>query len=130
MRRLHLSILLVHLENVALNCAHPSACTAALFEWGADTRAIHPTLIDLVLGADLLYCIEVVLPLLTSVSQLLSLKGRFILCTSFDLGKDIENALLIVSQSLGLEYFEVSPLTPSSCRIQYFRRVEHAPSVR
>jgi hypothetical protein len=43
---------------------------------------------DMILGTDLLYCVDVVYPLLRSVSQLLGNKNSvFVLVSSFDIGE-------------------------------------------
>jgi hypothetical protein len=84
----------------------------------------------LVLGADLLYCIDVVVPLFTTVKKFLSLsslaqatkqKSMFVLTSSFDIGDDINTAVSDAIISLGLTITEEQALdvSASQCRVQY-----------
>ena len=88
----------------------------AQFEWGANTKSLlfsqdndykaeevkadgvrESDVKLLLLGAELLYCVEVVTPLFNTIGELLSnssSRGVFILATSFDVGK-VEPALIL-----------------------------------
>ena len=81
--------------NVDLNSsAYPipmSKCSVIEYKWGSDPSALLTYTqdgYDLIIGSDLLYCVEIVSPLFTSVSQLLKPDvGLFILVSSFDTGE-------------------------------------------
>ena len=99
-------------------------------EWGH-----HPeetSYYNLILGTDLLYSIDIVEPLFQTVAYYLrqsekSYEGRkalFLLASSFDIGKDIENKVQESIQRFNIVSREIVPLdlTQQSpiCRIQYF----------
>ena len=81
--------------NIELNSnAYPipmSKCSVIEYKWGSDPNTLLSYTqdgYDLVIGTDLLYCVEIVSPLFTSVSQLLKADvGLFILVSSFDTGE-------------------------------------------
>jgi predicted nicotinamide N-methyase len=67
-----------------------------VFKWGSEVTPLLQLLkqeggmsvFDMILGTDLLYCVDVVNPLLRSVSQLLGNKNSvFVLVSSFDIGE-------------------------------------------
>lgn len=111
-------------------------------EWG-QTHAISAELRDrivsadrvLLLGADLLYSVDVVKPLLITAAYMLSETSAhasdsklhpamFILTSSFDVGEDINEAVSICAKDLHLDVSEMQPLdmARSQCRVQYIRR--------
>ena len=81
--------------NIELNSnAYPipmSKCSVIEYKWGTNPNTLLSCTqdgYDLVIGSDLLYCVEIVSPLFTSVSQLLKADlGLFILVSSFDTGE-------------------------------------------
>ena len=103
-----------------------------------------------VTGADLLYSVDVVSPLLTSVKEFLDLSrayntntktdeeseengagdhrmrgGIFVLVSSFDVGELINKEVALVCQNMGLSVREIRALdlsdaTKPVCRVQYF----------
>jgi hypothetical protein len=84
-------------ENIQLNhhslshLSPPPQLRTQYLEWGQPCP--ETAVFDLLIGSDLLYCLEVVSTLFSSVNSLLRLgtspssKATFILCTSFALGK-------------------------------------------
>ena len=111
-------------------------------EWG-QIKAISAELRDrivsadrvLLLGSDLLYSVDVVVPLLTTAAYMLceastSIAGSalhpaiFILTSSFDVGEDINEAVSAGARDLQLEISEMQhlDLSVSQCRVQYIRR--------
>lgn len=79
--------------------------------------------IELLIGADLLYCVEIVDPLMRTVAQMLARGGRFILCSSFDVGEAIEEVMRHCTALYKLHSKEIVPLTESSMRIQFFEHL-------
>ena len=82
------------------NSISSSSCKlfCEVFKWGSDVTPLLQLLeqegdmvaFDMILGTDLLYCVDVVNPLLRSVSELLQLgnkKSVFVLVSSFDIGE-------------------------------------------
>ncbi len=85
----------------------------------------HDTQFSLVIGTDLIYCKDVVIPLFTTVYHFLAKSdsnSRFILATSFALGEGIEDLINEVCPKLGLVRSEILPLENDKyqCRIEYY----------
>jgi predicted nicotinamide N-methyase len=78
---------------------------------------------DLVLGSDLVYCAEVIRPLLATASALMSPKrGRFVLSQSFEFDWRAEESLEEACQQLGLKRTVLWQNQTGSERVQEFRR--------
>ncbi|KAJ1425276.1 putative methyltransferase-domain-containing protein [Ochromonadaceae sp. CCMP2298] len=84
-------------ENIALNSCVSVQSFAHFLEWGvdiaADTRAENGYPLGgfgLVLGTDLIYSRDVIVPLFTTVSAVLHEQGTFLLVSSFELSEDFE----------------------------------------
>ena len=107
-------------RNVLVNCSANNTCKVQSFQWGADVRLLKPPF-DLALGADLLYCVEVVEPLFNTVSQLIRDGGTFILATSFELGESIECEVLRCVTKYRLKCSEIVSLKEGQCKIQQYR---------
>ena len=128
-------------------------------EWGVDISQHHPQIVArcsqpshhlLIVGADLLYCVDVVVPLFTTVAQLLQVatKSRheearenapevaqslaspptpplFVLTSSFHVGADINAAVNDAMKVLNLQISEMQALDVASgvSRVQYCSRL-------
>ena len=83
---------------------------------------------SLLLGTDLLYCTDIVRPLFKSAKMLLgnAKNSRFVLVSSFDPGQDIEEAVSVTCNKIGLVREEKIKLDTSQaiCRVEYFRHVK------
>ena len=136
-------------ENVELNATADDTCkiSTEFLEWGKtlvsdengcmscvdclqikssdEMRGIKQETFSLVIGTDLLYCIEIVEPLFSSVKTLLSSAKscRFILVSSFNPGEDIELAITAFCNRIGLVMEELVKLDEEGkiCRVQYFK---------
>ena len=107
-------------DNIKANCSPVGVYLVRAFRWGDEVTALSSSSSDLLLGADLLYCVEVVEPLFLSVVQLLSSRGVFILATSFSLGENIDAEVARCTVKFKLRCEEVTPLSDKRSRIQYF----------
>jgi predicted nicotinamide N-methyase len=89
-------------------------------------KASSSCFFDLILGSDLIYCVEVVEPLLLTASKLLSGDGTFYLSQSFVYDTATEEEMDKVSQTFGLEreilVDDLSAKERSGVRIQRFRK--------
>ena len=81
----------------------------------------------LLLGTDLLYCKEIVEPLLKSAKMLLenSRNGCFILVSSFDPGEDVAIKIDACCKSMGLIKEVIIELNREQniCRVEHFKHV-------
>lgn len=135
-------------ENVELNSTANSTCKISIefLEWGKtlvsngngcmscvgclkskssdEMKGVKYETFSLLIGTDLLYCIEIVEPLFSSVKSLLSgaKSSRFILVSSFNPGEDIELAIIVFCNEIGLLMEELVKLEEDGkiCRVQYF----------
>ena len=85
---------------------------------------LEPPLFDLVLGSDLIYCTDVVEPLLTTASMIMNKVGaaKFLLSQSFVYDQATEDAIDEVCADLKLERIvHEDKLTEKGARIQEFR---------
>lgn len=85
---------------------------------------LEPPLFDLVLGSDLIYCTDVVEPLLTTASMFMNKVGaaKFLLSQSFVYDQATEDAIDEVCADLKLERIvHEDKLTEKGARIQEFR---------
>jgi predicted nicotinamide N-methyase len=89
-------------------------------------KASSSCFFDLILGSDLIYCVEVVEPLLLTASKLLSGDGTFYLSQSFVYDTATEEEMDKVCQTFGLEreilVDDLSAKERSGVRIQRFRK--------
>ena len=136
-------------ENVQLNSTANDTCkiSTEFLEWGKtlvsdengcmscvgcikskssdEMRGVKLETFSLVIGTDLLYCIEIVEPLFSSVKTLLfnAKSSRFILVSSFNPGEDIELAITVLCSRIGLTIEELVKLDEIGkiCRVQYFK---------
>ncbi len=82
----------------------------------------------LILGTDLLYSVDIVAPLISTVNAFLlsatENKSLFILVSSFDIGENIQTQFDQCINSCGLIADEIVPLDVAQkvCRIQYIHR--------
>jgi predicted nicotinamide N-methyase len=67
------------------------------------TNWIEEEKFNLIVGSDLIYSQDVVIPLFQTVKHFLSEGGKFVLTTSFSLGDDIEAKIHWICSSLSLE---------------------------
>lgn len=90
-----------------------------------------PDTFSLLLGTDLLYCTDIVKPLFKSAKMLLgnTKNSCFVLVSSFDPGQDIEEAVSVTCNKIGLMREEKIKLDTSQaiCRVEYFRHVKSSP---
>lgn len=136
-------------ENAELNSAVNDTCEVSIefLEWGktlvsddkgcvscvschkfdGNCEMIGTKLVtfSLVIGTDLLYCNEIVEPLFSSVKMLMcrAKSSCFVLVSSFDPGEDIESAIIVFCNKIGLMMEEIVKLDEARkiCRVQYFR---------
>ena len=71
-------------ENIEKNNVK-CVCEAKYLKWGEILKDL--TIFDLIVGSDLLYSEDIVVPLFTTVSQLLGRHSKFLLVSSFDIGQ-------------------------------------------
>lgn len=116
-------------ENIQLN--KRENCYYHLLSWGEkipnDLRVEYEYPeegFDLIIGADLIYCVEVVGPLFSSTNELLSKNGVFLLVCSFTLSEETEIEIDIACKKANFIREEIQKLNESKsiCRIEYYRR--------
>jgi len=107
-------------ENVGLNndSTTSSNCLVKQFSWGCENDIDifkyicqrNENSFKLIIGSDLIYCKDVIYPLLFSVANLLSDVGIFILASSFDIGSESQSIMENQCKQLGLDLVDIKPL--------------------
>lgn len=105
-------------------------------KWGLEIDATMQNQFDIIIGSDLLYSVDIVMPLFQSVYDLMSTgnnNGIFILVSSFDVGQNIEDEILLALQKFRFHCEEIASLSlipcpgasgvGTKCRIQYFKKI-------
>lgn len=133
-------------DNIELNAVDNSQtsckCKSSFLQWGSDISPdsdIFMNHYDLIIGSDLLYCTGVVNPLLKTVARIFAThpvgsssspiltSNLFVLASSFEVGKEIENAVEKAAAEYNLSVENVEPLVVSNgikkSRIQYIRKL-------
>mmetsp|Transcript_22489 Transcript_22489/g.32326 ORF Transcript_22489/g.32326 Transcript_22489/m.32326 type:complete len:181 (+) Transcript_22489:175-717(+) len=128
-------------DNISLNnqtnAVYHAQTFVSFYSWGDATipvdssllveslePKIAPTKFHLIIGSDLIYCIEVVQPLFQTIKNfLITDNGLFILATSFSLGERIDEEVEKVCRDLNIRKESVTTLNEKEniCRIDYFR---------
>jgi predicted nicotinamide N-methyase len=99
------------------------ADTAAVLKRVAEHTVDESSFCDLVLGTDLVYCSDVIRPLLATAFALMKPRtGRFLLSQSFDFDRRAEDALDETCEQLGLKRTVLWQNRTGSERVQEFRR--------
>lgn len=118
-------------ENIELNGL--SSTETNYMRWGEavpdEIRAMHRYPMEgfnLIVGADLLYCLGVVQPLFTTVAAILAQDGKFLLVTSFGLDNSIESEINDACRSRCLVREEKIALDENNgiCRVELYFRTE------
>jgi predicted nicotinamide N-methyase len=113
-------------ENAAANIEGHVRVNVQFLEWGSGHYAdiVIENGFGLILGSDLLYCSEVVRPLFKSVNDMMHTDGIFLLVSSFDPGRDVQQQVDAMVSELSLHVEDVISLDISSniCRVQKFRK--------
>ena len=113
-------------DNIELNNSSFS-CTVDDLTWGDDDKAKalvqkHGGNFHLVVGSDLIYSKDVIEPLLSTVSIVLSVEGVFVLASSFDVGNESTSHLYSIARKVGLTVTDITPLSENSCKLQYITK--------
>jgi hypothetical protein len=102
-----------------------SKCRCLDIEWGVTTDDGSSNLqnqFDLVVGSDVIYCKEVVLPLLLCVKACMAIAGAFWMCSSFKYSVETEREIDRVCHELLLcREIESCRLEDGGVRLQVFR---------
>ena len=114
-------------ENIELNKDDMSCknCIVESLTWGDVTKA--KSLVDtygefpLVFGSDLIYCKDVIAPLLITVSQVLYAGGLFVLASSFDIGAESKETFNKQAKQIGLSITDIKPLS-DGMSLQYITK--------
>lgn len=124
--------------NAAINSVASTPVLFETLEWGDDTAAYDilqhkmgehivgcyaevAAFVDVVLGSDLIYCADVVEPLLQTAAQLIGSTGCFLLSQSFVYEATTEAAMDRACESLGLQRIMLVDENNGARRIQEFR---------
>lgn len=107
-------------ESFTLNSVSSCKFKTEYLQWG---DALRGERFALVIGSDLIYSIDVIRPLFTTVSNVLEADGgRFVLVTSFAIGQDLEAAVDASCAALGLhrQLVQAADSNKDSCKIEHY----------
>jgi predicted nicotinamide N-methyase len=124
-------------ENIVLNRESMGACNCFVtgLMWGdiesanalLGVASAQETRLPLLVGSDLIYCKDVIRPLFETVASLLSIKGIFILASSFDIGQESNDIFDAECSVFGFSVETIQHLIEEGggghmCKIQYISK--------